>query len=59
MPQLTTVTLGKFCRELACGLSDDATLLKEWGLTPEQYKALEQSQGLSVRCSWCWTRCAT
>lgn len=45
MPTLNTVTLGKFCRELACGLSDTRTLLGEWGLSVEQYNALEASPG--------------
>lgn len=45
MPALTTVTLGKFCRELACGLSEKSVLLNEWGLTDEQYAMLEGSAG--------------
>lgn len=45
MPILTTATLGKFCRELAAGLSSLDVLLHEWGLTHEQYAALAQSEG--------------
>lgn len=45
MPELTPHTLGKFCREIAVGLSPLQTLLSEWGLTPDTYERLRDSPG--------------
>jgi len=45
MPTLNSATLGKFCREISGGLSEIATLLEEWGLTPDEYERLRQSPG--------------
>jgi len=42
---LTPATLGKFCREIATGLSPLPVLLEEWGLTPAEYERVRQSEG--------------
>jgi hypothetical protein len=42
---LTPVTLGKFCREIAVGLSPLPTLLAEWSVTPQQYAEIRESEG--------------
>lgn len=43
MPTLTSVSLGKFCREVAGGLSPLPVLLHEWGVTPEQFEQIRTS----------------
>lgn len=48
MPTLNTVTLGKFCREIACGLSPIEDLIDEWGLTPEDYDQIRESEGFKA-----------
>lgn len=45
MPILSPTTLGKFCREIAGGLSPLPVLLEEWGLTTEAYALLRDSPG--------------
>lgn len=45
MPTLTSATLGKFCREIACGLSPISVLIDEWGLSPERYQEVRVSEG--------------
>lgn len=41
--QLTSTTLGRFCRELACGLDQVEVLLAEWGVTEEQFALVQKS----------------
>lgn len=43
MPTLTSVSLGKFCREVAGGLSPMPVLLQEWGVTTEQFEQIRTS----------------
>lgn len=43
MPNLTSTTLGRFCRELAGGLDDIPTLLAEWGIDQTKFEALQRS----------------
>lgn len=43
MPELTSTTLGRFCRELAGGLDDIPILIEEWGITPEYFEVLQKS----------------
>lgn len=45
MPSLSPTTLGKFCREIAGGLSPVDVLLREWGLSSEDYHRLRESPG--------------
>lgn len=45
MPLLSPTSLGKFCREIAGGLSPLDVLLREWGLSPEDYTRLRESPG--------------
>lgn len=51
MPELNSGTLGKFCRELAGGLSPLPTLLTEWSLTPTDYQRLQSSEGFAHEMS--------
>lgn len=45
MPLLSPTTLGKFCREIAGGLSPLDVLLREWGLSSDEYARLRESPG--------------
>lgn len=40
---LTSTTLGRFCRELACGLDKVEVLLTEWGVTPDEFEQVKRS----------------
>lgn len=43
MPDLSTTTLGRFCRELAGGLDDLSVILKEWHVTQEDWEGIQSS----------------
>jgi hypothetical protein len=45
MPTLLSTTLGKFCREIASGLSPLPVLLQEWDLTDAEYDRIKASDG--------------
>ncbi len=42
---LTPTTLGKFCREIAAGLSPLPILLAEWGVSQAEYERIRTSDG--------------
>ena len=43
MPVLTTMTVGRFIRELITGISPVSILLEEWGLTADDYLELKKT----------------
>lgn len=45
MPTLMPTTLGKFCREIAGGLSPLPILLREWDLSDAEYERIKTSDG--------------
>jgi hypothetical protein len=44
MPNLTTLTVGRFIRELVTGISPVSTLLEEWGLDYDTYMELQKTK---------------
>ena len=44
MPNLTTLTVGRFIRELITGISPVSTLLEEWGITHDDYLELQKTK---------------
>jgi hypothetical protein len=48
VPTLTSTTLGRFCRELAGGLDELPTLLREWGVDPAQFEVLQRSPAFEL-----------
>ncbi len=44
MPNLTTLTVGRFIRELITGISPVSTLLEEWGIDHDTYMELAKTK---------------